>query len=168
LRETTYIGLAEIMGLALVGYGVWFAIKGAGMLFWDRKDWWRPLDRRKRYPYPVAGVLLGVCFVLLGLRFALHFSWERASILGYIGGGLFVVVFAIGIGQPRFLHPRWYGLLEDRLGKKGMQRLRAAAFRLETEEWLEVDATEASFSEWVERALPQQRAQSRGFQKGKE
>jgi hypothetical protein len=101
--------------------------------------------------------------VLLGLRFALHFSWEGASILGYVGGGLFVVVFVVGIAQPRFLHPRWYGVWEDRLGKKGMRRLRAAAFKLDQEEWLEVDATEESFNAWVDRAVPHTPKPSRGY-----
>jgi hypothetical protein len=166
LPQTGYIGAAEIIGLTLAGYGVWFAIRGAGMLFWSGKDWWRPLDSRKRYPYPAAGVLLGVCFVLLGLRFALHFSWEGASILGYVGGGLFIVVFVAGIAQPRFLHPQWYGVLEDRLGKKDMRRLRAAAFKLDKEEWLEVDATEESFNAWVDRVVPHTPKPSRGYKKG--
>ena len=162
---TGYIGAAEVIGLALVGYGVWFAIRGIGMLVWGRRDWWRPLDRRKRYPYPVAGVLLGLCFVLLGLRFALHFSWEGAPVLGYTGGGLFVLVFVIGVAQPRFLHPQWYRALEDRLGKEAMRHLRAAAFKLEKEEWIEVDATDESFNAWVDETAPQQRVQSRGYKK---
>jgi hypothetical protein len=158
LPGTGYIGPAEAIGLMLVGYGVWFTIRGVGMLVWGRRDWWRPLDRRKRYPYPVAGVLLG-------LSFALHYSWEGAPVLGYTGGGLFVLVFVIGVAQPRFLHPQWYRALEDRLGKESVRRLRAEAFKLEKEEWLEVDATDESFNAWVDQTAPQQRAQSRGYKK---
>ena len=108
---------AVFLGLILTGYGVWFTIKGIGMLWGERKDWWRPLDRRSRYPYPAAGLLLGVCFVLFGLRYTLHYAWARASVLGYVGGGLFGVVLLAGIIQPRFLHPRWYETWRTAWGK---------------------------------------------------
>jgi hypothetical protein len=157
---------AVFIGLILTGYGVWFTVRGIGMVWGDRKDWWRPMDRKSRYPYPVAGLLLGVCFVLFGLRYTLHFTWASAPMLGYAGGGLFVIVLLAGIIQPRFLHPRWYGDLEDRLGKKAVARLRAKAHRLDGEEWLEITASKESFDEWVDDALPHQPRQSRGFKRG--
>ncbi len=160
--------IAELIGLALVAYGIWLRIRGGIMWFSTRKDWWRPLSHRNRYPYPASGVLLGVCFVVLGFRFALHYAWgPNAQVLGYVGGGLFAVVLIAGITQPRFLHPRWYGVLEDRFGKKAMLRLRAAAYKMETEEWIELTASEDAFNEWVERTMPRQASRpGRGYQKG--
>jgi hypothetical protein len=158
--------IAESIGLILVGYGIWFASKGVNRQWGMERDWWRPVTRQDRYPYPSAGILLGVFFVLIGLRFALNNVWVNARILGYVGGGLFVVVVGIGVAQPRFLHPRWYGALEDRLGKKGMSRLRGAAFKVEPEEWVEVVASETTFDAWVRRTAPgsAQRA-NRGYEK---
>jgi hypothetical protein len=156
--------IAELIGLALIAYGIWFA--GRGVLIWvnGKKDWWRPIDRSNRYPYPAAGVLLGVFFVILGLRFALNGVWAHAAILGYVGGALFLIVLAIGVGQPHFLHPPWYRELEDRLGKKGMQKLRAAAFEMDKEEWSEIAESESAFEAWVKRAAPAQvQRQSRGY-----
>jgi hypothetical protein len=156
--------IAELIGVCLVGYGIWFMSRGVKNHLGIDKDWWRPLGHQKRYPYPVAGILLGVCFVLLGLRFALNTTWGYANILGYAGGALFVVVLVIGVAQPRFFHPQWYSQLEARLGKKGMLRLRHAAFQVEADEWLEVVASEVSFNEWVDKVMPAQRLQqSRGY-----
>ncbi len=157
--------VAETIGLALFGYGIWFGVRGIGMLFGTNREWWRPTSRNKRYPYPAAGALLGIFFMLLGGRFVLHYAWEQAPILGYVGGGLFLVVLAIGVIQPRPLHPRWYGLLEDRLGKKAIPRLRSAALQMETEEWIEITASETLFGEWVNRTIPWQERQGRGYRK---
>jgi hypothetical protein len=155
--------IAELIGVALVGYGMWFAYKGLLRVAGDGKDWWRPLRNRKRYPYPAAGVLLGICFALLGLRFALNSVWPSAKILGYIGGGLFIVVLVIGVAQPRFLHPKWYGRLWDRFGKEGMSRLQRAAFALEDQEWIEINASPTTFSRWVDRVMPRARPSGRGY-----
>jgi hypothetical protein len=161
--------IAELIGVCLVGYGIWFAARGVKNHLGIEKDWWRPLGRGKRYPYPVAGVLLGVCFIFLGLRFALNNVWTHARISGYAGGALFVAVLVAGVAQPRFLHPRWYGRLEDRFGKTGVARLRRAAFQVEPEEWSEIVASEASFDEWVDRAMPRQmRRPGRGYAESKE
>ena len=134
------------------------------MWFGTDKNWWRPKSRRERYPYPVAGILLGICFAILGTRFALNYTWDNARVLGYVGGGLFVIVLVAGVAQPRFLHPRWYGALEDRLGKKGMLRLRSAAFNLDPDEWLLVTASEDEFNVWVDRAIPGHKPAGRGYQ----
>ena len=155
---------AEMIGLVLVGYGIWFAARGVGMWFGTDKNWWRPKSRRERYPYPAAGILLGICFVILGTRFALNYTWDNARILGYVGGGLFVIVLVAGVAQPRFLHPRWYGALEDRLGKKGMLQLRSVAFNLDQDEWLEITASEVEFNAWVDRAIPGHKPAGRGYQ----
>jgi hypothetical protein len=155
--------IAELIGVFLVGYGIWFAYKGILRLLGDGRDWWRPLRNRKRYPYPAAGVLLGVCFILLGVRFALNSAWMRAPILGYVGAGLFVLVLVIGIAQPRFLHPRWYGRLWDRLGREGMSRLQRAASQLEDKEWIEIDSLPTSFDRWVDRVMPQVHPAGRGY-----
>jgi hypothetical protein len=136
------------------------------MWFGTDKNWWRPKSRRERYPYPAAGILLGICFVTLGIRFALHYTWDNARVLGYVGGGLFVVILVAGVAQPRFLHPRWYGALEDRLGRKGMLRLRSAAFNLDQDEWLEVTASEDEFIAWVDRAMPGHKQTGRGYKSG--
>jgi len=104
--------------------------------------------------------------VLFGLRYTLHYAWANAPMLGYVGGGLFVVVLLVGIIQPRFLHPRWYGDLEDRLGKKAVARLRAEARKLDGEEWLKIISSPESFDEWVQDALPQQPRRRRGFKRG--
>jgi hypothetical protein len=158
--------LAEMIGIALVGYGIWFGARAIDMWLGAKKDWWRPLTYRNRHPYPAAGVLLGLCFIVLGTRFALNYVWEQARILGYVGGGLFAAVLVIGIVQPRFLHPKWYGALEDRYGKKRMIRLKAAALKVEPEEWLEVIDTEEAFNAWVERTMPgEMQRQSQGYRK---
>ncbi|MBN1639816.1 MAG: hypothetical protein JXA09_01180 [Anaerolineae bacterium] len=156
---------AELIGLFLVGYGIWYGARGVGMWFGTSKEWWRPSNRRARYPYPVSGILLGISFVLLGARFALHYVWGRAPLLGYIGGGLFLVVLAVGVGQPRFLHPHWYGALEDRLGRQGMMHLRSAALELDAETWSEVNASDQAFDDWVRETVPTQRPASRGYQR---
>ena len=85
--------------------------------------------------------------------------------LGYGGGALFVVVLLAGIIQPRFLHPKWYGDLEDRLGKKAMVRLKGEAVELDVEEWQKVTASRESFDAWVDDVLPQQLRKSRGFKR---
>ena len=158
--------IAELIGVFLVGYGIWFAYKGILRELGYGKDWWRPLRDRKRYPYPVAGLLLGLCFVLLGARFALNSVWQNARILGYVGGGLFVVVLLIGIAQPRFLHPKWYGRLWDRFGKEGMSHLKRAANELEDVEWAEIDASPLTFDRWVDQVMPRTSPVSRGFKGG--
>jgi len=146
--------IGELIGVFLVGYGIWFASEGIKRYFGGAKDWWRPIRGKRRYPYPFAGALLGVCFVLMGLVFALHNRWTNTRTLVWVGGGVFLLVLAFGIGQPRFLHPRWYGELEDRFGKKGMLRLRREAFTLDDEEWQQVNETDATFKAWVERTMP--------------
>jgi hypothetical protein len=155
--------IAELIGVFLVGYGMWFTYKGILRVLGSDKDWWRPLRNRKRYPYPVAGILLGTCFVLLGTRFALNSAWARASILGYAGAGLFVVVLVVGIAQPRFLHPKWYSALWDRFGKEGMSRLQRAANELEDDEWTEINASPVTFDRWVDRVMPHVSAAGRGY-----
>jgi hypothetical protein len=156
--------VAELIGIALVAYGMWFAYRGLDMWFGTNREWWRPISHRKRYPYPAAGILLGVCFILLGLRFALNSVWAQARILGYAGGVLFVVVLLAGVIQPRWLHPDWYRRLHDRLGKERMSKLRAKAFELEGQEWQEISASEDLFQKWVDRAAPKEvSASSRGY-----
>jgi len=155
--------IAELIGVCLVGYGIWFTYKGILRALGDDKDWWRPLRNRKRYPYPVAGALLGMCFILLGARFALNRVWRHASVLGYAGGGLFVVVLIVGVAQPRFLHPKWYGRLWDRFGREGMSRLRRAAYELEDTEWTEINASPLTFDRWVDRVMPRVKPAGRGY-----
>jgi hypothetical protein len=158
--------IAELIGVFLVGYGIWFTNRGIQRALGADKDWWRPLRNRKRYPYPAAGALLGVCFACLGARFALNNVWGHAPILGYVGGGLFAVVVVVGIAQPRFLHPRWYGRLWDRYGREGMARLRRAAYELEDEKWVEIDSSEITFDRWVERVMPRFSSADRGYKQG--
>jgi hypothetical protein len=134
--------------------------------FGSDKEWWRPLTRKERYPYPAAGVLLGIVFILLGLRFALDSVWARAPLLGYLGGAVFILVVAIGVAQPRFLHPAWYGTLEDRFGRKAMARLKRAAYEVQAEEWIEIRASESAFDAWANRVMPDQRRRAdRGYHK---
>lgn len=159
-----YVG--EMIGLTLSGYGLWFAVRGIKMYLSTDKAWWRPINRQNRYPYPVAGVLLGVFFVLAGLVFLLHNVWPQSVVLGYIGGGLFVLVFIIGIAQPRLLHPRWYGLLEDQLGRPALDRLKKLAQAMEPEEWDEVNASHDAFVQWAtQKTLPYQPKKARGYKK---
>ena len=155
--------VAELIGMVLIGYGIWFGARGVRIQFSTDKEWWRPTDRHKRYPYPVSGILLGVFFILLGGRFALNYAWEQAALLGYIGGGMFVIVVAIGVAQPRIFHPKWYRQLEDRLGKKTVAKVRAAALKMDTEEWIEIVASEARFEEWLQETAPRTGRASRGF-----
>jgi hypothetical protein len=158
--------VAELIGLALIGYGFWFGARGVVIWVAEKKNWWRPVDRSSRYPYPAAGILLSLVFIVLGARFALHGIWEHAAILGYVGGVLFLIVLAAGVGQPRFLHPPWYRELEDQFGKKGVQQLRAAAFKMDKEEWVEIAESESEFDAWVARAAPApQPRHSRGYKK---
>lgn len=158
--------ISELIGVVLVGYGIWFASRGVQKHFGVDKEWWRPLTRKERYPYPFAGMLLGIVFVLLGLRFALDNVWAKAATLGYAGGGVFILVIVIGVIQPRLLHPGWYGALEDRLGRQAMARLKQAAFEVEVEEWIEIRASESAFGAWVNRVMPDQRRRpSRGYSK---
>jgi hypothetical protein len=147
-------GFGELIGTLLVGYGLWYAYKGLVRLLTGEKDWWRPASRRQRYPYPAAGIVLGLVFVVLGLRFALHYAWEHAHVLGYVGLGLFVLVMALGVGQPRFLHPGWLGRLQDRFGKQRLALLQGKARQVDGEEWAEIVATETSFEQWVNRNAP--------------
>jgi hypothetical protein len=146
--------IAELMGVFLVAYGIWFSGEGVKKLMDAAKDWWRPIKGTRRYPYPVAGILLGICFVLMGLVFALNSVWAHARVLVWAGIGVFVLVLVAGIGQPRFLHPHWYGELEDRLGRKRMMQLRRAAFQTEDEDWKEIVSSKVFFDEWVKRAAP--------------
>lgn len=145
--------IAELIGVFLVGYGIWFASKGVQMVLGIGKGWWRPMQGKKRYPYPAAGVLLGICFVILGLRFALNSIWVHVQILSYVGGALFILVLVTGVIQPRFLHPRWYGRLENRYGKEGVAHLKQAAHRLEDEQWIEVCSTDESLDRWAQQVM---------------
>ena len=145
--------IAELIGVFLVGYGIWFTGKGVQMALGIAKGWWRPMRGKKRYPYPVAGILLGICFAVLGLRFALNSIWVHVQVLSYVGGALFVLVLVVGIAQPRFLHPRWYGHLEGRYGKEGVAHLKQVAHQLEDEQWIEVCSTEESFDRWAKRTM---------------
>jgi hypothetical protein len=145
--------IAEAIGVFLVGYGIWFTNKGVQMALGIGRGWWRPTKGKKRYPYPIAGVMLGICFTVLGLRFALNSIWVHVQILSYVGGALFVVVLVIGVVQPRFLHPRWYGRLEDRYGREGVAHLKQAAHQLEDEQWIEVCSTEEAFDHWARQAM---------------
>ena len=145
---------AEFVGVILVGYGLWYVYRGFVRLFSGEKDWWRPISRQQRYPYPAAGVLLGVCFVVLGLRFALNNVWEQARVLSYVGIGLFVLVMLTGVVQPRFLHPGWYGRLQDRLGKQRLMLLQREARKVPADEWTEILSTEGAFDHWVSRSAP--------------
>ena len=155
---------AEMIGVVLVGYGIWYGYKGIVRLFSGEKDWWRPLNRQQRYPYPAAGVMLGVCFIVLGLRFALNNVWPGARALSYVGIGLFVLVLATGVVQPRFLHPGWYGRLEGRLGKQRLGLLQRVARKVPPEEWIEILATEGAFEHWVDQNAPSRPvARQRGY-----
>lgn len=145
---------AEFVGVLLVGYGMWYAYKGIVRLWSGEKDWWRPANRQQRYPYPAAGILLGLTFVVLGLRFALNSVWADARALGYVGIGLFVLVMLIGVLQPRFLHPGWYGRLQDRLGKQRLVLLQQAARQVPADEWAEITATQGAFEHWVNHNTP--------------
>jgi hypothetical protein len=155
---------SELIGVVLVGYGIWFAGKGVQKQFGSDKTWWRPLTRSERYPYPAAGVLLGIVFALLGLRFALDGVWAQAAILAWVGGGVFILVLVIGVVQPRFLHPRWYGVLEDRFGRKAMARLKGAAVAVPVEEWIEIRASDSALDAWANRVMPDRRP-GRGYAK---
>jgi hypothetical protein len=154
---------AEMIGVVLVGYGIWYGYKGFVRLLTGEKDWWRPLNRQQRYPYPAAGVLLGVCFIVLGLRFALNNVWEGSRVLSYVGIALFVLVLVTGVVQPRFLHPRWYGRLQDRFGKQRLVLLQREARKVLPDEWTEIVATDATFDHWVDRNAP---SRSVGRQRG--
>jgi hypothetical protein len=146
--------VAEFVGVCLVAYGIWYSYKGVMRLAGSEKDWWRPLSRRQRYPYPAAGILLGICFAVLGLRFALHNVWAQARTLGYVGIGVFALVLVAGVVQPRFLHPRWYGRLQDSLGKERVLLLQREAHKASNDEWVEIAASESAFDQWVKRTAP--------------
>jgi hypothetical protein len=145
---------AELVGVVLVGYGMWYGYKGVVRAFGSEKDWWRPASRRQRYPYPAAGILLGICFIVLGLRFALHNTWEQAHVMSYAGIGLFVLVLVTGVVQPRFLHPAWYSRLQDQLGKQRLQLLQRKAQQTPVDEWAEIVASDTAFEQWVNRNAP--------------
>ena len=145
---------AELIGVVLVGYGMWYIYRGAVRLLGKEKDWWRPVSRQQRYPYPAAGILLGICFAVLGLRFALNNAWEQSHILSYVGIGLFVLVLVTGVVQPRFLHPQWYGRLQDRHGKRGVALLQRKAQQTEPGEWTEIVDSDSAFEQWVNRNAP--------------
>jgi hypothetical protein len=145
---------AELVGVVLVGYGIWYGYRGFVRLLSGEKDWWRPLNRQQRYPYPAAGILLGVTFVVLGLRFALNNVWGGARALSYVGIGLFVLVLVTGVVQPRFFHPKWYGRLQDRLGKQRLMLLQRKARTVPADDWTEIVATEATFDHWVDLNAP--------------
>ena len=145
---------AELVGVVLVGYGMWYCYKGVVRLAGSEKDWWRPASRRQRYPYPAAGILLGICFIVLGLRFALHNTWEQAHVMSYVGIGLFALVLVTGVVQPRFLHPAWYGRLQDRLGKQRLMLLQREAQKTDYDEWSLIVASDSAFEQWVNRNAP--------------
>ncbi len=158
--------IAELIGLAMIGYGLWFGFRGLKMHFSTDKSWWRQLSHRERYPYPAAGVLLSVVFVLGGMVFLLNYVVANAVYFGYAAGITFILVLVVGVWQPRALHPRWYRSLEDRVGKKGLQMLKTAAYEMPTEEWREIAASDAEFDAWVAKILPTQpRRPSRGYRK---
>ncbi|MBN1935772.1 MAG: hypothetical protein JW934_13975 [Anaerolineae bacterium] len=159
-------GVAEMIGLIMVGYGLWYGFRGIKIHFSTDKSWWRYLSRRERYPYPAAGLLLSLVFVLAGLVFLLHFLVENATYFGYAAGIVFVLVLIIGIWQPRALHPRWYRELEDRVGKKEMRKLKAAAYEMPSEEWRAIATSDTEFSAWVDKIVPGRvRHASRGYRK---
>jgi hypothetical protein len=148
---------------------MWYAYKGLVRLFGGEKDWWRPANRQQRYPYPAAGVILGICFIVLGLRFALHNVWEQASLLSYVGIGLFVVVLLLGVLQPRFLHPKWYGRLQDRFGRQRLMLLQREAQKTDPDEWAVIVKSDAAFEQWVNRNAPGSTPpRRRGYDRSKE
>ena len=158
--------IGELIGLVLIGYGIWFAVRGVKVYLGTDKNWWRPLDRRQRYPYPIAGILMGVFFVSMGITFVSYNVWSHAPVLGYVGGGVFLLVIVVGVAQPRFCHPHWYGELEDRLGRERVEQLKLIARRMENAEWTEVTACEASFNAWVAQRSPLlSRRQGRGYKR---
>jgi len=161
---------AEFVGVVLVGYGIWYGYKGVVRVLGGEKDWWRPETRQKRYPYPAAGILLGICFLVLGLRFALHNVWEQARTLGFVGIGLFVLVLVLGVVQPRFLHPKWYGRLQDRLGKQRLMLLQRGAQKIDADEGTMIVASDLAFEQWVNRTAPSgvQGRRQRGYAKSTE
>lgn len=160
------MAVAEMIGLALIGYGLWFGFRGIKMHFSNDKGWWRHLSHKERYPYPAAGLLLSLVFVLAGLAFLLHFHVENAAYFGYVAGIAFIFVLIVGVWQPRVFHPRWYRDLEDQVGKKGMQKLKAVAYEMPVEEWREIATSDASFSAWVDKTVPGQvQRSSRGYRK---
>jgi hypothetical protein len=157
---------AELIGLVMVGYGIWFGVRGAKMYLSGDKSWWRHPSRKERYPYPAAGFLLSFVFVLSGSVFLLHYTWPNARMLGYAAGVVFVFVLVIGVVQPSILHPRWYGQLEKQFGRKAMDKLRAAAYAVPIEEWREIVASDEAFHAWVAETAPAQpRHQSRAYKK---
>ena len=97
---------------------------------------------------------MGVCFIVLGLRFALHNVWENARVLGFVGIGLFALVLVGGVTQPRVFHPKWYGRLQDQLGKQRLMRLQRKAQQTPADEWALIVASDASFDQWVDRNAP--------------
>lgn len=158
--------VAELIGLALIGYGIWFGIRGVKMYLSDDKSWWRHPSRKERYPYPAAGLLLSLVFILAGLAFLLHYAWANARTLGYAAGAVFLLVLIIGITQPSIFHPHWYGQLEKQIGRKGMDKLRAAAYAMPIEEWLQIIASSETFDAWIAETAPaQSRHQSRAYKK---
>ena len=101
-----------------------------------------------------------------GILHALSSVWASAQILLYVAAGLFVLVLVVGVAQPRFLHPRWYGALEDRYGVKGVARLKEAALQMDDEEWIELAASEDFFDDWVRKTAPRKSdSQGRGYNK---
>lgn len=160
--------IAELIGVIMIGYGLWFGFRGLRMHFSADKSWWRQLSHRERYPYPAAGVLLSAVFVLGGMVFLLNYVVPNAAYFGYAAGITFILVLVVGVWQPRILHPRWYRDLEDRVGKSGLQKLKTAAYEMPTEEWRQVIASDAEFEAWVSRTLPAQprRKAGRGYRKG--
>ncbi|MBN1579283.1 MAG: hypothetical protein JXA89_01175 [Anaerolineae bacterium] len=157
---------AELIGLIMVAYGIWFGARGVRMYLSSDKSWWRHPSRKERYPYPAAGFLLSFVFILSGLVFLLYYTWANARMLGYAAGVVFIFVLVIGVAQPSVFHPRWYSQLEKRLGKNGMTKLRAAAYAVPTEEWREIVASDETFNAWVTEAVPAQpRHQSRAYKK---
>lgn len=165
-RSKSALRAAEFIGLIMIGYGIWFGVRGVKMYLSTDKSWWRHLSRKERYPYPAAGSLLSLVFILSGSVFLLYYSWPHARTLGYAAGVVFILVLVIGTAQPRIFHPRWYGQLEERFGRKAMDKLRAAACQVPIEEWREIIASDDAFDAWVAQATPAQpRRQSRGYQK---
>ena len=159
--------IAEFIGLTLIGYGIWFGFRGIKIYFSTDKSWWRYPSRKERYPYPVAGLLLSLVFVLAGLVFVLYHTFgEQARAFGYAAGAAFILVLVIGIAQPPIFHPKWYARLQKKFGKKGVAQLKTAAYKMPLEEWQEIAASHDVFTEWATKTAPAQtHHHSRGYKK---
>ena len=162
------MGIAEAIGIVLIGYGAWFMWRGVRIYMTGDKNWWRPANRTQRYPYPIAGISLGLFILLGGLTFLLNNTLEWAEWFGYVGGGFFVLTFVLGIARPRIFHPPWYADLLDQYGEENVYRLQGTARRLPDEEWQIIAESDESFHQWVtgEMRDRKRQQQKRGYKKG--